>query len=314
MSKNLIVKDNALINASYNLDLIEQRLILLAIAQSRKSGNDLSADRKVVVRVSDYIDVFNVEGRSIYENIKKSCNTLFERQFTYMEKQEKGVRVAKSRWVSEVAYNDDVATIDMTFAPSVVPLITMLERHFTSYELEQVSGLDSKYSVRLYELLSAWRTQGKTPVFSVEDIRNRFGVEEKEYPKMEAFKRRVLDLAVNELSLKTDIQVSYEQHKEGRKIVGFTFSFKVRKRKSDKKEKGAQRDDKTIDMLAPIKMTDKQRSLFASKLSQLHECSQLPYGNESYEALARWIEKDLLKPERAEFYRPLLEKLGFKGD
>lgn len=314
MSKNLIVKDNALINASYNLDLIEQRLILLAIAQSRKSGNDLSADRKVVVRVSDYIDVFNVEGRSIYENIKKSCNTLFERQFTYMEKQEKGVRVAKSRWVSEVAYNDDVATIDMTFAPSVVPLITMLERHFTSYELEQVSGLDSKYSVRLYELLSAWRTQGKTPVFSVEDIRNRFGVEEKEYPKMEAFKRRVLDLAVNELSLKTDIQVSYEQHKEGRKIVGFTFSFKVRKRKSDKKEKEAQRDDKTIDMLAPIKMTDKQRSLFASKLSQLHECSQLPYGNESYEALARWIEKDLLKPERAEFYRPLLEKLGFKGD
>ena len=27
----LIVKDNALMNASYNLDLVEQRLILLAI-------------------------------------------------------------------------------------------------------------------------------------------------------------------------------------------------------------------------------------------------------------------------------------------
>ena len=30
MSK-LVVKDNALMNASYNLDLVEQRLILLAI-------------------------------------------------------------------------------------------------------------------------------------------------------------------------------------------------------------------------------------------------------------------------------------------
>jgi hypothetical protein len=34
--KDLVVKDNALINASYNLDLVEQRLILLAIVEARK--------------------------------------------------------------------------------------------------------------------------------------------------------------------------------------------------------------------------------------------------------------------------------------
>lgn len=315
MSKNLVVKDNALINASYNLDLIEQRLILMAIVQARKSKQSITEQDKVVVNVAEYAKEFGVTpSGSLYQNIKNACDVIFERQFSYKEFNDDNVKYTKSRWVSKVSYIPDRAVVELYFTDDVLQFITALERHFTSYELEQVSGLDSKYSVRLYELLSAWRTQGKTPVFSVEDIRNRFGVEEKEYPKMEAFKRRVLDLAVNELSLKTDIQVSYEQHKEGRKIVGFTFSFKVRKRKSDKKEKEAQRDDKTIDMLAPIKMTDKQRSLFASKLSQLHECSQLPYGNESYEALARWIEKDLLKPERAEFYRPLLEKLGFKGD
>lgn len=33
MAKNLVVKDNALINASYNLELVEQRLILLAIVE-----------------------------------------------------------------------------------------------------------------------------------------------------------------------------------------------------------------------------------------------------------------------------------------
>ena len=31
----LVVKDNALINASYNLDLTEQRLILLAIVEAK---------------------------------------------------------------------------------------------------------------------------------------------------------------------------------------------------------------------------------------------------------------------------------------
>ena len=35
---DLIVKDNALMNASYNLDLVEQRLILLAIVEARESG------------------------------------------------------------------------------------------------------------------------------------------------------------------------------------------------------------------------------------------------------------------------------------
>ena len=33
---NLVVKDNALINASYNLSLVEQRLLLLAILELRK--------------------------------------------------------------------------------------------------------------------------------------------------------------------------------------------------------------------------------------------------------------------------------------
>ena len=35
MSK-LVVKDNALMNASYNLDLVEQRLILLAIVEAKR--------------------------------------------------------------------------------------------------------------------------------------------------------------------------------------------------------------------------------------------------------------------------------------
>lgn len=237
MSKNLIVKDNALINASYNLDLIEQRLILLAIVQARKIGCELSPDRKIQIKVSDYIDIYNVNGRSVYENIKGACATLFERQFTYMEKQKKGIRVAKSRWVSEVAYNNEMMTVDITFASSVIPLISMLERHFTSYELEQVAELNSKYSVRLYEMLIAWRSQGQTPMLSIEDIRTRLGVGESEYKIMGDFKKRVIDLAINEINKKTDIQATYEQHKAGRKIIGFTFSFQEKSTKNQRNSK-----------------------------------------------------------------------------
>jgi hypothetical protein len=53
----LIVKDNALMNASYNLDLVEQRLILLAIVEARESGkginaNDLLQSMQKVISIS----------------------------------------------------------------------------------------------------------------------------------------------------------------------------------------------------------------------------------------------------------------------
>ena len=40
----LVVKDNALINASYSLSLVEQRLILLAIVATRKDDHDCAWD------------------------------------------------------------------------------------------------------------------------------------------------------------------------------------------------------------------------------------------------------------------------------
>ena len=42
------------------------------------------------------------------------------------------------------------------------------------------------------------------------------------------FKSRVLDHAINEINDNTNITATYEQHKVGRKIAGFTFKFKIK--------------------------------------------------------------------------------------
>ena len=42
MKNELVVKDNVLINASYNLEVTEQRLILLAIINARETGNGIT--------------------------------------------------------------------------------------------------------------------------------------------------------------------------------------------------------------------------------------------------------------------------------
>ena len=81
--KEIIVKDNALINASYNLDLVEQRLILLAIIEARETGKGINANDALEVHASSYINHFNVEKHTAYAVLKQAAEDLFERRFKW---------------------------------------------------------------------------------------------------------------------------------------------------------------------------------------------------------------------------------------
>ena len=309
MKTELIVKDNALINASYNLDLVEQRLILLAILEARESGKGINANDPLTVHAESYINQFGVHRNTAYQALKDACDDLFARQFSYQSLSEKGnVINHKSRWVSEVAYIDNEAVVRLIFAPAIVPLITRLEEQFTKYEIQQISNLTSAYAVRLYEILIAWRSTGKTPLITLYDFRQKIGVLDTEYKRMYDFKKYVLDIALKQVNEHTDIIVKVEQHKTGRSITGFSFSFKQKKSATHSVE--SKRDPNTLDLFS--KITDKQRHLFANKLSELPEMSKYSQGTESYQQFAVRIAAMLQDAEKFKELLPLLRKLGFQ--
>ena len=310
MKTELVVKDNALINASYNLDLVEQRLILLAIVEARESGKGINANDPLTVHAESYINHFSVHRNTAYQALKDACKDLFARQFSYQEQRPKGVANITSRWVSQIAYIDNSATVELIFAPAIIPLVTRLEEQFTSYELKQVSGLSSAYAIRLYEVLIAWRSTGKTPIIELSDFRQKLGVLEGEYSRFNNFKVRVLDPAIKQINEHTDITVKVEQHKTGRTISGFSFKFKQKQQPKIEKPVDPKRDPNTPDFFIP--MTDAQRHLFAHKLSTLHEMSEYSVGTESYEDFAKRIADMLLQPEKFRTFYPLLVQLGFK--
>ncbi|BCB01547.1 hypothetical protein ATCC19606_38820 (plasmid) [Acinetobacter baumannii] len=295
--RELVVKDNALINASYNLDLVEQRLILLAIVEARESGKGINANDPLTVHAESYINQFGVHRNTAYQALKDACNDLFARQFSYQKINERGnIENYRSRWVSEIGYVDNEAVVKLIFAPAIVPLITRLEEHFTKYELQQVSNLSSAYAVRLYELLIAWRSTGSTPIIELSDFRQRIGVLDTEYKRMERFKTSVLELAIKQINEHTDITVKYEQHKRGRSISGFSFNFKQKKKDSTSIE----RDPNTLKLSS--KMTDAQRHMFANKLSELPEMGRYSQGTESYPQFAVRIAEMLQDPEKSKNY------------
>ncbi|WP_257223656.1 MULTISPECIES: replication initiation protein RepM [unclassified Acinetobacter] len=301
-----VVKDNVLINASYALDLVEQRLVLQGIVKSRETETGFNALRPVSIHASEYEKQFNVSKDAAYKALKDAVLSLFERQFTFTELQNGKLKVVKSRWVSQIAYVDDSAEVQIIFSPVVSGMCSRLESHFTSYDLEQVAQLTSKYAVRLYELLMCWKSVGKTPEFSLVDFRKKLGLLDSEYKPMNNFKKYVLDLAVAQINEHTDIKVSYEQHKTGRTISGFSFKFKS-KVKSQKIER--QRDKNTVDLFA--KITDAQRYLFANKLARRAEMSEYSKGTESYEEFGKRIADMLLDEQKFQTFLPLLIDEGF---
>ena len=232
MSKQLVTKDNSLIGASYSLGVVEQRLIFLAIIEAREQKTLIEAGGLLRIYAQSYAKQFNVEKHTSYEAMKRAVEGLYEAGFAYSKIDERSGKIGhyKSRWVDKLGYIDDLGCVELVFASDVIPLITRLEARYTEYELKQVVGLQSEYAIRLYELIIQWRSVGRTSQISLVELREKLGLVD-EYQRIEAFKRRVLDLAITQINEHTDITVEYEQHKQGRIITGFTFKFKVKKNK-----------------------------------------------------------------------------------
>lgn len=298
----LIVKDNGLINASYSLGLAEQRLILLAIVEARRSGKGLAKGSLLTVHAKDYAKQYNTDIDTAYQVLKDGAKALMIKVIKYKAKSPMTGRLIEFEepWANKSAYEPDLGYVYIRFADVVVPLITRLESQFTSYRIDNVSNLTSGYAIRLYEIICSWREVGKTPKYKIDDIRSKLGVEPEQYNTMSNFKARVLRTAIKQVNKHTDLFVQYKQYKTGTKITAISFTFKSKQ--SDKQT--ANNDF--------IKMTDSQIKLFSSKLASLNELgSKAPVGA-STDEYASIIAQDLRDKTKQKQYHKYLKELGYR--
>ena len=271
---NLVVKTHHLNTVLQNLKLAEIRIVQLAVVDARETGKGLTAETPLRIDALRYAEVFDTTRQNGYLMMKEAEDTLFNRRFSYIDDEGK---LVKSRWLSQVRYLDDEGAIEVVFTPAVVQGITRIdgaEEFFTKYLLEQTATMTSNYSVRLYELLVQWKQAKKTPMFELQEFRGQLGVEDDEYKAMSNFKIRVLDLAVEEINEKSDLNINYTQKKKGRKIIGFTFTVHEKpKAKTDVISK--ERDASTADMFTIDGLNDKQLGRIARNPAFMAEYNHL---------------------------------------
>lgn len=306
--QDLVVKSNKLVEALQSLTLSETRLIQLAIIDARETGKGLTPEHPLELNAARYASAFNISNDAAYSCLAEAEETLFKRQFTI--ENEDG-SPTKSRWIQDANYKKGEGRILLTLTRVLIEQVTKIdgfENYFTSYHLKQTANFKSMYAVRLYELLKQWKSVGATPAFNIQKFREQLGIGINEYSRIEAFKRRVLDVALQQINEFSDIEVEYQQHKKGKSVSGFSFSFESKKTQKTTKRKDEKRD---FDSLSK-KMNDAQRHLFAKKLAELPEMSKHSQGTESYTQFAVRIAEMLKNQDKFNELYPLLKKVGYR--
>ncbi len=309
----MVSKSNMLIESEYTVNLVAQRVVILAIIEARDQGSMSEVGGIHRIKASDYEKHFECDKTTAYRSLKSACESLYESEYVWKSIDEHGRdKINHSRLVQRASYCEGGGYVEIMFGTDVIPHITRLSEQYTEYELKQIKDLNSTYALRVFEILMQWSSVGKTPMITMEKLRSCLGVEDHQYKLMSDFKKRVLDHAVKEINDHTNITVSYDQQKDGRTITGFIFKFKVKPKAkalvASKSE--TKRDTDTPDLFH--NMTDSQIATFSYKLANLPELgSNAPIGKSTAE-YAAIIASELADESEQGKYMPYLAKVGYR--
>lgn len=216
-SEFLIYKNNYLIEASYKLTLNEQRLMLFCIGKL----NPLEPVQRQEIIIEEFASQFGMNKDSAYAQVKQAIDIIYNRSIKVKDpNQEK-----EFRWIQEKAYLDNQGRAFIVFSNAIMPYLCQLETQFTKYRLKYVQNFDSPYSIRIYELLTQFKSINKR-VVNISDLRDMLGISNK-FSTWNDFRRFIIDRSISEINEKSDLRVSYKPIKRGRAFFSIEFYIEV---------------------------------------------------------------------------------------
>ncbi|GJM65044.1 replication initiation protein [Persicobacter diffluens] len=215
-----IVKHNKLVNAKEDLSLTQHRIIMLLA--SRLTKEDISfKEHRINIR-----DVLGIKSGdrigSGYDRVRKAAIGLTNTAI-YIEEGDKWISFPL---ITLAQGNKREDFIRVRFANEMKPFLLQLkEGNYTQYLLQNVYKLQSVYSVRFYELFQQFYPKIQTRSLSYQRLRELLNLGTKYQNHYPSFKRRVLEVAINEINEYTDLLVCYEEVRLGRKIDTIIFNI-----------------------------------------------------------------------------------------
>jgi len=242
----VIVKANSLIQkVRYSLSEHQQKVILYTISKILPDDDDF---KQYEFSLTEMCDVFGIKrDTNNYRYFEESIKTLADASFWIHN----GNALTLCRWFTRVEIDYDRMVVRIRFDDVLRPYLLMLKSNFTAYSLESTLALNSKYSIRLYEILKSYAfIEEKT--FDVSELREMLLVENN--TRFDNFKKIVIERPVREINVYTDIFVEYTTIKVGHAIG--KISFRIRNKNSDERSIARMRRLIVVDDKAKRKVVD----------------------------------------------------------
>lgn len=235
LGENLVVKANALIEASYSLSLSGQRVIAMALStvDSRKK---IEEEQYIEITVEQAKDLFQEqEPQGAYYMLRKGgkdlVNSSVEIVYTDNPDEESGLVTS---WLQSYKYDKKQQKFSFLFAREVIPYISQLHDNFTKYRLKNIVRLTSTYAIRLYEYCCEWVGQGRMlNEVELTELRRMLAVPDDKYERFSQLKERVVDIAVNQINTYTDFMLEVAFRKAGRSFHSIQIRIEVVSGRSD---------------------------------------------------------------------------------
>ena len=247
--ENWVVMQNRITQAFREMSIDEKRIIILASPLVRLSK--ASEQTPIEVTASQFADLSGIDTHSAYKQLKSASKKLMKRTFIYKDNDGDDTEV---QWVIRSKYSNGY--VSMYFTDEVIHLLKVFDslNPYTKYLKEDILSLKLTYSIDLYHLAKKYQGMGGFTM-SLDDYRKELGTP-KSYARINNLKDNAVDAPIKEINENTDINISYENIKRGRQVVGFKFTVKSKSKPKQALE--SKRDPHTVDMFTIEGLNDKQ--------------------------------------------------------
>ena len=218
----IIDKDSSSIQISNKITAIQRKSYnyMLKIAKNEFKKNP---QKQVFTVTAEELLVFFEIGDQNYSRLKSELEVLNRTQIRYniLKKNRKSKVFGAFTLISEFEYERGIITYSF---PHKIRDMILNPKMFGKINLVVIKSLRSRYSIALYELAEDY-LNAQIPKMTMENFRDLMGIEEGQYYKFSMLKKRVIDVAVNEINDRENINftITYEIEKVGQKITHIKF-------------------------------------------------------------------------------------------
>lgn len=218
-----VVKANEIIQkAKFDLGLLEQKTFCYAVSKIKPTD---TKDTEYIFSINEYCDVCGIgrnSGKTI-EEVKEALKCLRDKSFYLLDEEGNWVLIG---WLSKVRVLPKSGKIKIKFDEDMQKYLMGIYSNYTQYSLLCVLPMRSAYSIRLYEILKSYAGLKRHSMqFNIDDLKIKLNAPYKRFPD---FRRKVLEVAMKEINLYTDIEIAWETVKKGRKVIAIKFELSER--------------------------------------------------------------------------------------